>query len=125
MFEKLALFFNKSEQVNKDRLDKMTEMMSELIDRFPYKILKKFNGKIHPAINQPNWSIEFSTVDILWWKERFNNEVILLKEPTVIKHEILELLLNELKKQTDVTVISKELNAYVKELIDKYHYLLN
>lgn len=117
MFEKLSLFFSKSEQINKERLDKMTEMMSELIEHFPAKILKKFSGKIHPAVNRPDWSIEFSITDVLWWKERFANEVILFKEPTVIKHEILELLLNELKQQTDVTNLSKEMNDYVKELV--------
>lgn len=117
MFEKLAAFFSESEQVNKERLDKMTEMMSDLIEHFPIKILKKLNGKVHPAINRQDWSIEFSMVDVLWWKERFKNEVILFKEPTVIKHEILELLLNELKKQTDITETSKEMNDYLKELV--------
>lgn len=117
MFKKLALFFSRSEQVNKERLDKMIEMMSDLIELFPAKILKKFNGKIHPAINRPDWCIEFSMVDILWWKECFKNEVILFKEPTVIKHEILELLLDELKRQTDITSLSKEMNDYCKELL--------
>lgn len=117
MFYKLAAFFTKSEQVNKERLDKMIEMMSDLIEHFPAKILKKLDGKINPAVNHSDWSIQFSMVDVLWWKERFKNEVILFKEPTVIKHEILELLLNELKKQSVTTEISKELNEYVKELI--------
>lgn len=117
MFEKLAAFFNKSEQVNKERFDKMIEIMNDLIEHFSTKILKRLDGKIHPAINMPDWSIQFSTVDILWWKEKFDNEVILFKEPTVIKHEVAKLLLAELKKQECATQVSKELNEYVKELI--------
>lgn len=117
MFEKLAAFFNKSEQVNKERFDKMIDIMNDLIEHFPIKILKKLDGKIHPAINRPDWSIQFSAVDILWWKEKFDNEVILFKEPTIIKHEVLQLLLAELKKQECATQVSKELNEYVKELI--------
>ena len=54
---------------------------------------------------------------MLWWKEAFKNEVIVFKDPKVVKAEIKTLLLNEMSTYTDPDTSTKEMNEYLKTLI--------
>lgn len=113
----LASFFTKAEEVNKQKLDEILETVTEVIEKFPPNILKAISGKVHPTVNKPSYQINFSLADVLWWKESFKNEVIIFKDPKVVKTEIRTLLLNELSNYTDPETSSKEMNEYLKQLI--------
>ena len=116
-FDVLASFFTKAETANKEKLDEINRLVADVIDHFPTKILKHISGKIHPAINKNSYSIDFAMADILWWKEQFKNEVLVFKDPKVIKSEIKTLLLDEMSKYTDPQASTKEMDEYIKTLI--------
>ena len=116
-FDILASFFTKAEDSNKEKLDEILRLVTDVIDHFPTKILKHISGKIHPAINKNSYSIDFSMADVLWWKEQFKNEILVFKDPKVIKSEIKSLLLDEMSKYTDPEAATVEMNEYIKTLI--------
>ena len=116
-FDILASFFTKAEDSNKEKLDEILRLVTDVIDHFPTKILKHISGKIHPAINKNSYSIDFSMADVLWWKEQFKNEILVFKDPKVIKSEIKSLLLDEMSKYTDPEAATAEMNEYIKTLI--------
>ena len=55
--------------------------------------------------------------DVLWWKEQFKNEILVFKDPKVVKSEIKTLLLDEMSKYTDPEAATAEMNEYIKTLI--------
>ena len=116
-FDILASFFTKAEIANKAKLDEILRVVTDVVENFPTKILKQISGKIHPAVNKNSYSIDFSMADVLWWKEQFKNEVLVIKDPKIVKSEIKSLLLDEMSKYTDPTAASKEMNDYIKTLI--------
>lgn len=116
-FDILASFFTKAEDSNKEKLDEILRLVTDVIDHFPTKILKHISGKIHPAINKNSYSIDFSMADVLWWKEQFKNEIFVFKDPKVVKSEIKTLLLDEMSKYTDPEAATAEMNEYIKTLI--------
>lgn len=116
-FDILASFFTKAEDSNKEKLDEILRLVTDVIDHFPTKILKHISGKIHPAINKNSYSIDFSMADVLWWKEQFKNEILVFKDPKVVKSEIKSLLLDEMSKYTDPEAATAEMNEYIKTLI--------
>lgn len=116
-FDILASFFTKAEDSNKEKLDEILRLVTDVIDHFPTKILKHISGKIHPAINKNSYSIDFSMADVLWWKEQFKNEILVFKDPKVVKSEIKTLLLDEMSKYTDPEAATAEMNEYIKTLI--------
>ena len=116
-FDILASFFTKAEDSNKEKLDEILRLVTDVIDHFPAKILKHISGKLHPAINKNSYSIDFSMADVLWWKEQFKNEILVLKDPKVVKSEIKSLLLDEMSKYTDPEAATAEMNEYIKTLI--------
>ena len=46
-FDILASFFTKAEDSNKEKLDEILRLVTDVIDHFPTKILKHISGKIH------------------------------------------------------------------------------
>lgn len=116
-FDILASFFTKAEDSNKEKLDEILRLVIDVIDHFPTKILKHISGKIHPAINKNSYSIDFSMADVLWWKEQFKNEILVFKDPKVVKSEIKSLLLDEMSKYTYPEAATAEMNEYIKTLI--------
>lgn len=117
IFDVLASFFTKAEEANKEKLNEILATVTDVIDKFPPKILKAISGKVFPTVNKSSYRIDFSLTDVLWWKEAFKNEVIVFKDPKVVKAEIKTLLLNEMSNYTDPDTSTKEMNEYLKTLI--------
>lgn len=119
MFDKLINFFKAAEKQNDERFQEFMKTSTEIATKFPPKICKELAKKqLHPSTNQPGWSIDYSLKDLVWWKEQYAANYVVMKDMKAFNKEIHQALLDILDK-TDYGTPNEEMATILKEILDE------
>lgn len=96
MFEKIFNVFKKYEVTNEEKFKQFHEFHKWLIENMPQKLKQAYNSsgesRINAVLNKPNWSIELTITDYLWWEVQYNAYLLDMKDIDIIKKEMLSAL---------------------------------
>ena len=120
MFDTLAKFFNRELKKNDDEFDKYVEFWKYVLNTFPPQVIKKlqerrFNIETDPSSGR---SYVFTFKDILWWKEKMQDDIINLKPIEQHKQEVKDYMLDIVDKMK-IDESDKETREFITALIEE------
>ena len=120
MFDTLAKFFNRELKKNDDEFDKYVEFWKYVLNTFPPQVIKKlqerrFNIETDPSSGR---SYVFTFKDILWWKEKMQDDIINLKPIEQHKQEVKDYMLDIVDKM-NINESDKETREFIIALVEE------
>lgn len=120
MFDTLAKFFNRELKKNDDEFDKYVEFWKYVLNTFPPQVIKelherRFNIETNPTSGR---HYDFTLKDILWWKEKMQDNIINLKPIEQHKQEVKDYMLDIVDKMK-IDESDKETREFITALIEE------
>ena len=110
-------FLTLADKRNEKRFNDFMNLYKNLTDELPVKVRKAFVERklsVCPATNK-KYTISFTGADLVWWKEKFKNEYIVIRPIAEIKQAIKHCLLEIVD---DYTRIVEEDDFEMQKLIE-------
>ena len=94
-YEAMLEFFTHAERENNRRWDEFFKLAEYLTTNLPATVRRKLGDKkLRPSSEEGYGTFDFTTVDILWWKEKRKAKPTIMKDDKVFASEVKLALLD-------------------------------